>query len=166
MRAISWRTAAGATLAFGIVAFIVPVVSAAGPVVVAPHPHAAKGKSATSANNAAVLATLHQVHTLLETADHDYDGHRAKASEEVKHAIHELGGSHHHNTAIHAAIHIAGAVANGGNKMKMPQAQSDAQLKQAAQLLSTLGGHVPNTHKAATHLQHAANEISTALQIK
>jgi hypothetical protein len=148
-------------LAFGFVAFAVPFLSAKPPV--APHPHIAK--NAANANKNAVVETLHHAHMLLETANHDYDGHRAKAAENVMHALHALGHHHHHgqNVALQAAHHIAGAI--GGGAIKEPQAQSDAQLKQAGQLLASLSGHVPNA-KAAEHIQAAINELNIALKIR
>ena len=175
MRTLTWRKLAGAALAFGFVAVAVPLATANPPV--APHPHAAKGNTiggpnhkgapANAANTNAVLATLHHAHSLLAAANHDYDGHRAKAAESISHAMHELGWHHHqgHSTALALAHNIAFGF-GGAAKVHEPQAQSDAQLKQAGQLLVGLQGHVPNTHKAAAHVQHAINEINIALKIR
>ena len=46
----------------------------------------------------AALVNLHAAKTLLEKADHDYDGHRAKAVQQINHAIEELH-PHHANAA-------------------------------------------------------------------
>jgi hypothetical protein len=43
-----------------------------------------------------VREALHRAHHLLVEADHDYDGHRARAAHEVHLAIEELGGHGHH----------------------------------------------------------------------
>jgi hypothetical protein len=173
MRTHSWQAILRGGLAFGFVAFAVPLLSANPPV--APHPRIAKGtsnpgasatKNAASANKNAVVTVLHQAHALLQSANHDYDGHRAKAAEQVMHAIHALGHHHHHgqHTALQAAQQIAGAF-GGGGAIKEPQAQSDAQLKQAGQLLTSLNGSVPNA-KAAEHIQAALSELNTALKIR
>jgi len=121
----------------------------------------------TAANKNAAISTLRQAHTLLAIANHDYAGHRAKASESISHAIRELGGGHHHahSTTIGATHHVAVGVAGGG-KVHEAQANSDAQLKQAAQLLASLQGQVPNKHKAAAHVQHAINELNLALKVR
>ena len=170
MRTHSWQTIVRGGLAFGFVAFAVPFLSANPPV--APHPRIAKGtsnpgaaKNAATANKNAVVAVLHQAHALLESANHDYDGHRAKAAEQIMHAIHALGHHHHHgqHAALQAAQQLAGAI--GGGAIKEPQAQSDAQLKQAGQLLASLNGSVPNA-KAAEHIQSAINELNIALKIR
>ncbi len=166
MYTIHWRAAVWAALGFGLLAtpasaspLLVPAVVKKPHVAhaVAPHP-----------NHAALVAALHQAHTLLATANHDYDGHRAKAAEEVSHAIHALGGQHHGHHAlstIHAAHNIAGGIANVG-KVHEPQAQSDAQLKQAGQIIASVHSQVPSTHKASGHIQHALNELNTALKIR
>src|SRR5205814_4729457 len=150
MRAMTWRKLAGASLVFGFVAVAVPLAGANPPT--APHPHTPHpkgntvagphhtGTPASAANTHAVLANLHQAHGLLVAANHDYDGHRAKAAEAVKQAIHELGGQHHqsHSVTYGAAHHIAlgiGAGIGGNAKVHEPQAISDAQLRQAGQML-------------------------------
>jgi hypothetical protein len=204
-------------------------------------PHAGQnstGQNATghhTTHNGAIQA-LHQAHTLLANANHDYDGHRAKAAHLVTQAIHELSGTHHHTnttgvthrgtTAQGAAgvnlgagknggvnngaanlggVNLGGAknaggkfggvnlgaaqnggaklgggnnvaaVNNGGgnngaagkgNGMREPQAQSDAQLRQAMQLLNGVHGQLGNNHKASTHIQSAITELNTALRIR
>ena len=131
-----------------------------------------------SGNSTAALAALQQAHTLLAGANHDYDGYRAKAEHHITQAMHELGHQHGatgagttHKGGTAPANQGAAAPANKGaavqgNANKEPQAQSDAQLKQALQLLSGLQGHLPNTHKAAAHVQSAITELNTALKIK
>jgi hypothetical protein len=45
-----------------------------------------------------VREALHWAHKLLSEADHDYDGHRARAAHEVHLALEELGAHHSHAT--------------------------------------------------------------------
>lgn len=116
-----------------------------------------KGAS-KAANSSGTVTSLHEAKTLLDTAIHDYDGHRAKAVEEVRHALHELA-PHHKGTAK--------AGAKGGQANTTPgenQAQSDTQLKQALKILSSLG-ETPSA-KANGHIQTAITELNTALKIK
>ncbi len=150
-----WRTMAWAILAGGLV--ITPV-SAGGPT------KANSGKDSTATNGAtsATVTALHQAKTLLDTAIHDYDGHRGKAVSELHHAIHELTPHTQHKAAGAAK----GNAAKGTKETTTPgetQAQSDAQLKQALQLLSGL--EVSNA-KAATHIKTAIGELNVALKIK
>jgi hypothetical protein len=153
LRAMVWGM-----LGVGLV--VVPVSAANGPTKV----NSGNASTAT-AGNANTLTALHQVKTLLDTAIHDYDGHRAKAVGEIHHAIHELTP----HTQGHKATGAAkGKAAGGAKETTTPgetQAQSDAQLKQALQLLSGLSGQVSNA-KAATHIQTAITELNTALKIK
>jgi hypothetical protein len=123
-------------------------------------------KGANTANSGAT-ATLRQVHTLLATADHDYNGHRAKAAQHVTQALRELGG--HHAGANHKAGTGQGRAAGqnaAGNRVRLPQAQSDAQLQKALQLLGGLGGQIQNHPTAAGHVQSAITELNTALKIR
>jgi hypothetical protein len=143
-----------------------------------------KGQSNTAAH-ANMVAALHQAHKLLATADHDYKGHRAKAEADIGHAIRELTA--HHNGGQHGAVGGAnkgaggqgaaaavkkaqagngGQAAGNGNAPRIPQAQSDAQLKQALQLLTGIHGQLPGGHKAAAHVHAAINELNTALQVR
>jgi hypothetical protein len=145
------------------------------PVLAAPPAKTTTGKAAASTTNTGELVTtLHQAKTLLETAIHDYDGHRAKAVEEIHHAIHELTPHHHHkaaNAATGAAkpaareekpANAAATTTPGEN-----QAQSDMKLKQALQILSGLSGQFPKNHtKPAGHIQTAIEELNVALKIK
>lgn len=152
MRNIKWQVATVAVLALGLV--LTPVANASF------LPTKVKtAKPATPAqNHGELLTALHQAKTLLDTAIHDYDGHRAKAVGEVHHAIHELS-QHHKGTAPKAA-------ATATTTPVETQAQSDMQLKQALQILSEVGGNIPKTHKAVGHVQTAIEELNVALKIK
>jgi hypothetical protein len=150
-----WRAMVWAILAGGLA--ITPV-SAGGPT----KANSGKASTATNETTSTTVTALHQAKTLLDTAIHDYDGHRGKAVSELHHAIHELT-PHTQHKATGAA---KGNAAKGNKETTTPgetQAQSDAQLKQALQLLSGL--EVSNA-KAATHIKNAIGELNVALKIK
>jgi hypothetical protein len=148
------------------------------PTAVASAPPAGTAKSnsgknttpATTGANTEVLTALHQAKTLLDTAIHDYDGHRGKAVGEIHHAIHELTPHGHKGTKANAVATTEKVAEKQAPKTTTPgenQAQSDMQLKQALQILSELNGKIPSTHtKAAGHLQTAVEELNVALKIK
>ena len=129
------------------------------------------------------MASLRQAHRLLAEADHDYDGHRAKAAEEVHKAIMDLREAHHaksdqsgpghEGTARTGSGHVersAHAVVGGTNqtgKVREPQATSDSQLRQALSLLQGVQPELTSQHpNAATNVAAAITEINTALGIK
>lgn len=126
------------------------------------------GKAAAAAASPTAnptVTTLHKAKILLETAIHDYDGHRAKAVEEIHHAIKELAPHH----TGHKATGTTAAKGTGAKETTTPgetQAQSDAQLKQALELLNGLNAKEISNAKAVTHLQTAIAELNTALKIK
>ena len=147
----------------------------------------AKNQSRTSPSTAnanghtAAIEALHQAHTLVAGANHDYDGHRAKAEHMISQALHELGHQHRasgSNTmgqkgSVTTATGKKGASTTGikgvvgqGQANKEPQAQSDEQLQKAIQLLSGLKSQLPTTHKAAAHVQSAIGELNAALKIR
>jgi hypothetical protein len=108
---------------------------------------------------AAQVKELHDVKVLLERADHDYKGHRAKAVHQVTAAIHALhpGHKHHH-----------GKGAKGGGE---PQALSDAQLRESIKVLNAVlaqlsGAPGEPAAKAAAHVAGAIKELEIALTIK
>jgi hypothetical protein len=121
------------------------------------------------AGNAMVVAELHQAHRLLAHADHDYQGHRAKAAHLVSEAIHELHPHHKNGNGAKTGGGKGKGLGQGkgnGQKQKEPQAVSDAQLKQAIGILTTAQGQLGNHPKAAAHVQQAIAELNTALKIK
>jgi hypothetical protein len=154
MRNSKWQIIAVAALGLALIASPASATSRPGKT----NP-AGKKNGTTTANGP--VAVLHQAQVLLATANHDYDGHRAKAAHHVALAIRELGG---HNQG-----QAANGGGNGGNPVREPQAQSDAQLQKALQLLNGLRGQLPNTPngmKAAANIQAAINELNTALKIR
>jgi hypothetical protein len=161
MPTFTWPAAVWAAL--GVVVLSIPSAANAAPVRAGKGNIAAAQKAATAnkngANHAATVAALHQARTILQTALHDYDGHRARAVGHVTHAIHEL--SPHHKNGQN------GKNGNGGNGVAKAQgetqAQSDQKLQQALQIIGSLN---TNNAKAAQHLQNAVAELNTALKIK
>jgi hypothetical protein len=126
---------------------------------------------AKQAARAQLIATLRSAHKLLVAADHDYNGHRAKAAHEVHQALQELGFHHKKpqpgSPAQNAAVAGAKAAHAAQARMHEPQAASDAQLQQAQQLLQGALTQLTATHpKATTNVQNAITEITTALSIK
>jgi len=124
--------------------------------------------ASTPAKHAA-LETLRQAHRLLVHADHDYDGRRARAAEEVHKAIKDLEGKHAPKNVQPGS---APAVASQPAKVKQPkmhesQGNSDAQMRQALQLLQTALPQISSKHPHATaRVTAAIHEINVALKIK
>jgi hypothetical protein len=141
---------------------------ARGQVIATPPPAGGTAKHAGH-KDGAELESLRQAHRLLVEADHDYDGHRARAAEEVHKAIKELEGKHH---AKKAQAGVAPVVASKPAAPKEPavheaQANSDAQLRQAQTILQGVHGSlISRHHKAAPNVATAIAEINTALKIK
>ena len=125
----------------------------------------------TTPSAAGLIKTLKKAHHLLAHANKDYDGHRAKAAEEVHKALKELG--YHHKKAKPGTPSSSGAivapkVAHAGHpKIHEPQAASDAQLREAQQILQGAVTQFNGKHpKAAANVTAAIAEINTALMIK
>ncbi len=125
-----------------------------------------------------VAAELKTVRTVLEKADHDYDGHRAKAVGEVTKAIHALKGTGvnramltpQQRAALRAA-HQAKAVAKQARAAVPPvheaQALSDQQLNAALQALTQIAAQMGTAAPVAQqHVANAIGELKTALAIK
>ena len=110
------------------------------------------------------VKVLHEVVLLLNEANHDYDGHRAKAVHEVHNAIHALHPHHKHpGVTVKPPVKAP--------PVKEDQKVSDAQLTRALQILQTLqpslaSSSTPNVQKAAVDVAAAITEIKTALAIK
>jgi hypothetical protein len=127
---------------------------------------AGSGRVQTRQPFAQQVAELRSTRSLLEKADHDYRGHRAKAVHEISVAIHALEHGHHHAQTGSFRDSKSG----GGNRE--PQAVSDAQLRKAIHQLKTvesqLHGATDNSgrHKAHTAIHKAIHELETALKIR
>jgi hypothetical protein len=117
----------------------------------------------------AALENLRQAHKLLVEADHDYDGHRARAAEEVRKAIRELEGKQRAKkvrTGATPAVTVKPAKVKQPAMLE-PQATSDTQLQQALQLLQAAVPEVNSKHpKAEANVAKAIQELTIALKIK
>ena len=120
--------------------------------------------------HAEVIKILRHAHRLLVIADHDYDGHRAKAAAEVHKALKELG--YHHPKAQPAKPAANGTVVPphaGQPKVHEAQATSDQQLREASAHLEKALNRLTSTGKhpkATANVRAAIAEIKTALKIK
>ena len=145
-------------------------------------------------NNGQVMAELRQVERLLAQADGDYDGHRAKAMQEIAKAIRDLeppamrrmqakggagGGAGLGAGGSGNGFGVANRGGNGngngngkGGKGRVPQANSDAQLRQALQALTTIEnqlenfGNSPQHARALGQLQKATQHLQAALKVR
>ena len=110
------------------------------------------------------LIKLRVAHELLASADHDYDGRRAKAMEEIHKAIHEIEGKHHKGAG---APTVAVKTAKVKNHIKESQAASDAKLREAMGILSGVQAEVNAHHpKAMGNVNAAMGHLKVALNIK
>jgi hypothetical protein len=115
-------------------------------------PVAMNGTAGRAPANPADVQAVTQAYRLLSQADHDYQGHRAKA---MKH--------------LHQAGRVLGVSLKGDGKAKEDQGSSDSQLKQAQSTLQQMSGSNvggKRHQKAMHHVHSALSEISTALSIK
>ncbi len=120
-------------------------------------------KGAKQAAHSELIKELRSAHKLLAEADRDYDGHRAKAAEEVHKALKDLGYEHKKGAKT-AAKKAANAKEPPVHE---PQATSDAQLRQALDILKAALPRLEGKHpKAAANVTAAIAEIKTALAIK
>ena len=119
--------------------------------------------TASSANSQLVQA-LKSARTLLATANHDYNGHRASAAQEVHMAMAALG---YRSKKGQAGSTLNPGAAAGQAAIRKSQANSDAQLGQARQILQ---GALVQTNvsrpKAFAHLKAAIIHINAALSVK
>lgn len=89
---------------------------------------------------------LDDAYATLAQADHDYNGHRAKAMKQIEAALGEIG-----------------AKVSGKGRVHEPQGTSDAQLRAARELLQQTAGL---SGKALKHVNNAIDQINVALDIK
>jgi hypothetical protein len=155
----NWFSAIGVSF----LALVIGLATAATSIAQAAAPQAGAKKEKSH-----LLKELHSAHKLLSEADRNYDGHRAKAAEEVHKAIQELEGKPHPKKATTA---VPPAV-TGKPKAKTPpmheaQATSDDQLRKAQTILEGVQPHLKTHHpKAAANVAAAIDELKTALSIK
>lgn len=124
--------------------------------------------AAVKGEKAELVKELRAAHKLLAEADHDYDGHRARAAAEVHKAIKKLVGTHHPKTVKPGSATTA-PVAPPVKQPAVhePQTTSDAQLRQAQAILQGVQAQLNARHpKVAANIKSAIVEINTALSIK
>src|SRR5580698_8249443 len=132
-------------------------------------PAAARAQVPTTATGAAVkqavkldeLASLKSALKLLEGANHDYKGHRAKAVHAIHEAIHEIEhhGQKHVPTTPAVAAAKAAARASTPKTAGVPpvheaQVASDTQLVAAEQLLSKVFAELTTTGRHPKAMAH------------
>jgi hypothetical protein len=101
----------------------------------------------TVANPVAAAGALQEAYGLLATADHDYNGHRARAMKQIE-----------------SAAKLLGITLKGDGKVREPQGTSDAQLRSAQALLEQVSTGI--TGAGLTHLQQAVKQLNVALAIR
>ena len=134
----------------------------------------ASAKTVKSANKTSAIEMLESAHHLLASADHDYDGRRAKAMEEIKKAIHELRGGKEKTGTSTGTTGTAAAtvkapkvkVANAKAHVKESQAASDAKLREALSMISGVESQLGSHHKASSHVSAAVGHLNAALHTR
>jgi hypothetical protein len=111
--------------------------------------------------NQGIISHLRTAYARLQQADHDYQGHRARAANHVVNALRHLG-----------APSMPGSGINPGAG-RMPQAQSDGLLRDALSRLNTAhnqlgtrGNTVAHHGSARSQVAAAIGEVNTALSIR
>jgi hypothetical protein len=131
------------------------------------NPAKVAAKRAKAMGHAEVMQALRSAQTLLAGADHDYDGQRALAVKEVHKALAELGHKGQ-LTPLKSSSAATKTTRTGKGGNSESQATSDAQLRQAQQLLQTALQHISAAKhpRAAGNVKEAIGHINTALTIK
>jgi len=129
---------------------------------------AAPGKAPADPQTLELIQQLHRAHHLLAEANHDYDGHRARAAEEIHKAVKALEASmpHHKHKPLQSAVKPAREPA-----VREEQAKSDEQLREARKLLKVVEKELATSsgehhQKALADVARAVEEIDIALKIK
>jgi len=131
-------------------------------------------KSSAHGKSAAEIGELHKAKAILEKADHDYDGHRVKAIEDIDKAIHAL---HHHSAAAGKSKAPESKVSgkSEGSRSKVAQKKSDEELHEAAKILEAVEKQLHEKHakgggehhaKAAKDVKRALEQLHDALKIR
>jgi hypothetical protein len=166
-----WRKMRSSIL-FALAGFLVVPAAARAQV-----PLVLTGPAANQAIKLDELAKLKSAKKLLEEANHDYQGHRARAVHAIHQAIREIEhkgkgiGKHAPttpaNAAAKAAVRAAKASAPKTPAVHEAQAASDTQLRAAEQLLLKAQAELSTGRhpKASAHVQTAIQELEIALKI-
>jgi hypothetical protein len=145
----------------GIAALVVGLLAVA-PAVANPN----KTTAPATGPIAGILKDIHGTVALLNAANHDYNGHRAKAVHYLKEAAHALEQSPHHHAHHHHTTTVKAPAVHEDQKV------SDAQLRAAVQQIKadmTVVAALPaSSHhqKALVDLAAAIKELDVALTIK
>ena len=109
----------------------------------------ASNTKASASQAAAEVKTLQQAYSLLMRADHDYQGHRARAMRHIEAACRILCGS-----------------AKGDGQGEEAQSQSDGQLQQAQSLLAGVEPAIAAKNpRAGQQINKSLQELATALSV-
>jgi hypothetical protein len=132
----------------------------------------------------AIVSRLRSVHSSLARIDHDYQGHRARAMQQISMAIRQLshrsmfyrgmGYNSGMNNGQGMGMRRMGFNGGGGRGgMRMSQAQSDARMSQALRTLQGIGMQLSNQGnstmghgRASGHIQYAIHELNVALSVR
>jgi hypothetical protein len=118
---------------------------------------ARRARSAALISNGLSNGPLSEAYRLLETADHDYDGHRSLAMRHVKEAARLIG------QRVSGGRTSAERVSSNGGEPET-QVASDGQLRRAQSLLQGASGHLSG--EALQHVQTALQHLSIALNVR
>ena len=113
-----------------------------------------------------IVQALQSAHKVLAGANHDYKGHRVLAMHQIHMALQKLGQTPAASAAKTSAHPARKSAHSAKAAVHEDQAKSDAQLKQAQQILQGISGLSNAKHGAATHVSAAVREINTALSIR
>ena len=109
---------------------------------------AAKAPAETIPNDGAEAGLLRQAYGMLSVADHDYQGHRARAMKQIEVAAQHLG-----------------VILRGDGRGHEPQATSDGQLRSAQAMLVQASGGLKEGQGLA-HLKLAIAQLNVALAVR
>jgi hypothetical protein len=102
-------------------------------------------------SDTAEAGMLHRAYRILASGDHDYNGHRAKAKEQIK-----------------KAADLLGVDLRGDDRDRERQVLSDDRLREARGLLQNVLGasEVKNQKRIADHINGAIKQIDVALRVR
>jgi hypothetical protein len=122
-----------------------------------------KAKQAEQLKKATEAETLAEAYILLAAANHDYDGHRARAMEWVEAAVDRI-----HEAAAMKKVATAKAAAKQAPQMHEKQTVSDAQMDRAREVLLVVRDVLAKNKqvKVLEDVDNAIKEINIARKIR
>jgi hypothetical protein len=123
---------------------------------------AAVGSSANRlpwAADQAIISHLRTAHARLQQADHDYQGHRARATSHIANAMRHLGGS-----SLSGLNMTASGMNAAPGQGQLPQAQSDNMVRDALFRLNMVQGQLTSRTSLAAHQGNARTQVAQAIQ--